>query len=783
MTEPVHRDASQERQPHDARLAELESALADRDRTIAALRRNLAAVEAKLSEVVGSRSWRLAQRLQALRARWLPRGSARARIAGTVVRAAGRAVARSSWLARRVLSRARRITRGAAGPGFETPPWADTVARPSPVARHEVPVDIVICVHDALDDVKACLESLIRTTTPPYRVILIDDGSAAATRDYLAAVAADQGFTLIRNRNARGYTRAANQGLRHATGEFVVLLNSDTVLTPRWLDLMVACADSDPRVGLVGPLANTASWQSVPAVVEDDGDWAANDLPTGQTIAGMADLVGRASPGVYPSIPFLNGFCLLIRRRVLDRIGPFDEDAFGDGYGEENDFCERARRAGFLTAVAGDAYVWHSQSRSYSHVERHRLVEASNATLLRRYGAAAVSAGVGACRTDRVLEGVRARVRVAGTRNGLIERGRRRWEGRRVLFLLPVAEPGGGAHVVVQEAHAMLRMGVDVRLLNLCELRDRFETWLPDIEVPVIYSDGAAAAGALVSGFDAVVATVFTSLEWMTRGPGGSTPVLGYYIQDFEPAWFSADTPGYDLALGSYARLAHLVRFTKTEWNRAIVRERVGVDSAVVGPSVDIDLFRPRGGKHGRAPAGPTRIAAMVRPSTPRRQPAETMQVLRELTARHGREVEVIVFGCEPDDPAFRELAGDWRCRHAGVLTRRQLAALFGRVDIFADFSAYQAMGLTALEAMASGAAVIVPRAGGADSFARHRQNAWLVDSGSQADCLAALETLTADAELRDALRRRALDDACDFAPEQSAFRILASLFPGERES
>lgn len=350
-----------------------------------------------------------------------------------------------------------------------------------------------------------------------------------------------------------------------------------------------------------------------------------------------------------------------------------------------------------------------------------------------------------------------------------------------MLFLLPVDEPGGGAHVVVQEARAMLRMGVDVRLLNLRAFRDRFEKWLPDLEVPVMYVDGPANAAVLGSRFDAVVATLFTTFEWMVPDSGGATPVRGYYIQDFEPAFFPAGTSGYDLALGSYVRFPDLVRFTKTEWNRAIVRENAGVDSAVVGPSVDIDVFRPRPPREDPVRRRPIRIAAMIRPSTPRRQPAETMRVLKEFTARHEREAEVVLFGCEPDDPAFRELAEGWKGLHAGVLTRQQLAALLTGVDVFADFSAFQAMGLTGLEAMASGAAVILPIAGGARSFARHRENAWLVDSGNPSECVAALETLAFDAGLREALRMRALVDACEFAPEQSAYRILAALFPAGR--
>jgi GT2 family glycosyltransferase/glycosyltransferase involved in cell wall biosynthesis len=761
-----------------SRQERLERAMDERERRILTLRRQLADSEALIARILGSRSWRVLQLLQRIRRWLLPRGSRRTRVVRDALSrfaAAASAVHRMARrLARRKLFGLGGLARAHAG---EALPEGLRVPAEK-VRSHTAPVDIVICVHDALADVRACLESLLRTTMPPYHIVLVDDGSAAETRDYLAAFADDQAATLVRNETARGYTAAANQGLRLTSGEFVVLLNSDTVLTQGWLDRMVACAESDSRIGIVGPLSNTASWQSVPSALAEDGDWAANPLPAGQTVEGMAHLVAQASPAVYPRIPFLNGFCFLIRREVITAIGLLDETTFPRGYGEENDFCVRARRAGFSTAVAGDAYVWHSQSRSFSHEERKRLADVSTEVNFARYGAATIISGVEACRTDRMLEGVRARVEIAPTRADLIEAGRQRWEGKRLVFLLPIAKPGGGGHVVIQEAHAMLRMGVDVRLVNLRGARHGFEWWHPGLELPVMFVDEPSAVAKACAGFDAVVATVYFSVEWMDAFAGRTRPVRGYYVQDFEPAFCREGTAEHRNALQSYALFPDLVRVTKTEWNRATVKETVGVDCTVVGPSVDLDLFRPRPRLWKVRRDAPLRIAAMVRPSTPWRQPALTMEVLREFMARHDDEADVIIFGGDLNDDAFQELATDFRWRHAGMLTRPRLAALLNEVDVFADFSTYQAMGLTAMEAMACGATAILPRSGGAGSFARHRENALLVDSSKTSDCVAALQTLVEDRPLCQKLGRQGMLDVCRFPPEQAAFRILEALFP-----
>ena len=756
-------------------VGDLGRLLEERDRRIADLEEALVQRETELDAILSSRSWKICGRLRSLRARLAPEGSRRYRWFERLVRVV---LAGPRWVGRTWASLRSRVrlvfwrlapSRGGSLLTLQSMPPVQ------PLPREHPAVDIVVCVHNALDDVRNCLESLIRCTSPPYGLILVDDGSDQSTAAYLAAFAESQGVELLRSAEATGYTRAANRGLRRTAAPYVVLLNSDTVLTTGWLDRLVRCAVSDTGCGMVGPVSNTASWQSVPHVFAADGDWAANPLPEGLGPEEMAELVAMASGCTYPRLPFLNGFCLLITRQVLDRVGLLDEESFPRGFGEENDLCLRARQAGFHLAVADDAFVYHAHSRSYSIERRRRLVAETDAVLAAKHGPALVAAGAEACRWDPVMAGQRIRVAGAPRRLQVIADGRTRWEGKRVLFLLPIAEPGGGGHVVVQEAMAMVRMGVDVRLLNLSVFRRDFERSMPDLDIPVHWVRDPQSLAHLAGGFDAVVATVFHSVDWLRWVPEGQGSVRGYYVQDFEPRFFPETASDHRTAMRSYTRFPDLVCFTKTEWNRRQVQEATGVESAVVGPSVDTDLFRPRPSLRGAD--GVVRVAAMVRPSTPRRQPVLTMEVLRRFAARHHGAAEVILFGCQATDAGFQRLNTRFAWRHAGVLTRSQLARLLAQVDIFADFSSFQAMGLTALEAMASGAAVVIPREGGGVSFARDGENAVMVDTTDAAAGVAALDLLVQDSALRRRLQLRALADACAFPPEDAAFRVLETLF------
>ena len=167
----------------------------------------------------------------------------------------------------------------------------------------------------------------------------------------------------------------------------------------------------------------------------------------------------------------------------------------------------------------------------------------------------------------------------------------------------------------------------------------------------------------------------------------------------------------------------------------------------------------------------------MVRPSTPRRQPQFTVDVLQEFLQLHKNDVEIILFGGDPSDPAFQQMALGSNFRHTGMITRQQLARLFNEVDIFLDASSFQAMGLTAMEAMACGAAVIVPQEGGAASFAVHEKNALVVDTRSKEAVLHQLERLFVDHGLRKRLQQSAIQDICAHSPEVAAFNFLSAVF------
>jgi GT2 family glycosyltransferase len=138
-------------------------------------------------------------------------------------------------------------------------------------------------------------------------------------------------------------------------------------------------------VGMVGPLSNAASYQSLPRLRESDGTWSKNDFIRPTDVDAVQEILARHTERSYPTVPLLNGFCTLISRQVFERCGAFDDDAFPIGYGEETDLCLRAGKAGFRLVVADDCFVYHRKSVTFGSKERKDLSRAGNAELLNKH--------------------------------------------------------------------------------------------------------------------------------------------------------------------------------------------------------------------------------------------------------------------------------------------------------------------------------------------------------------------------------------------------------------
>ena len=245
-------------------------------------------------------------------------------------------------------------------------------------AAHEVAV--VVPVYGAPELVERCLDSVLVHTTGRARLIVIDDASPdPAIAPLLDRYALRPDVRVFRNETNRGFTATANRGIVEADRADVVLLNADAEVGPNWLTGLRRAAMTAADVATVTAVSDNAGAFSVPEIERE------NAMPAAWTFGQTARALWHQAGHAYPELPTGNGFCLYVRRAVIDAVGLLDEAAFPQGYGEENDFCQRAAARGMRHWIAGNVYVRHARSSSFGHDRRARLGDAGMAVLRKRW--------------------------------------------------------------------------------------------------------------------------------------------------------------------------------------------------------------------------------------------------------------------------------------------------------------------------------------------------------------------------------------------------------------
>ncbi|MFA5147120.1 MAG: glycosyltransferase family 2 protein [Candidatus Omnitrophota bacterium] len=216
--------------------------------------------------------------------------------------------------------------------------------------------DIIIPVWNEQESTSICIDKVREHTHGPYRLIIIDNASGEATRRYLEGLRKDApGTVLIRNEENLGFVKAVNQGIRSSAGRYICILNNDTVVTEDWLERLIDTCEKGPgAIGIANPASNVF------------GDKA----PYG----------GRYG---WQELDSARGFCMLIKREVVERVGLFDE-AYGMGYFEEKDFSRRAIEAGYICVKAGTSFVYHRDRLSFDKIKERDEIFRENEKLYNR---------------------------------------------------------------------------------------------------------------------------------------------------------------------------------------------------------------------------------------------------------------------------------------------------------------------------------------------------------------------------------------------------------------
>lgn len=233
-------------------------------------------------------------------------------------------------------------------------------------------ISVVIPVYGSPVETLTCLRSLFDSeNATDFRVIVVDDGSPdALTRDSLDKLAKAKILSLVRHSVNQGFPAACNSGFAASGTDDVVILNSDVTLSGDWLDRMVAHIATDNRIATLTPMTCDDSFTSYPTPFQSS---SFERYPL-----ELIDAVAKNSPESAVDTPTGVGYCMYITREILDEVGGFDTTAFKQGYGEENDFCQKAVARGYRNLVTPNIFVRHEGGVTFGKSKSTRIARAIN---------------------------------------------------------------------------------------------------------------------------------------------------------------------------------------------------------------------------------------------------------------------------------------------------------------------------------------------------------------------------------------------------------------------
>lgn len=230
-------------------------------------------------------------------------------------------------------------------------------------------VDVIVPVYKGKTETLNCLYSVLSASCDiSFELVVINDASPDTELVEEIEKLADRGLlTLVHNSNNLGFVATVNKGMLLHLDRDVVLLNSDTEVYDEWLDRLKRAISRNNRTGTATPLSNNATICSYPRFLHD------NPYPLEIPYSELDSITADVNKEIEVEVPTGVGFCMYIKRSCIEDVGLFDEKTFGKGYGEENDFCQRAIRRGWRNIIAADIFIRHWGGASFQGEKAKRV--------------------------------------------------------------------------------------------------------------------------------------------------------------------------------------------------------------------------------------------------------------------------------------------------------------------------------------------------------------------------------------------------------------------------
>lgn len=534
--------------------------------------------------------------------------------------------------------------------------------------------DIIICIHNSPRHLRWCLESIYRCTKQDiFNLILVDDYSDGVTKELIEEYRSKyQNIQVIENQTNLGYVKSANEGIRHSVSDNIVLINSDIVVTEKWLDKFLEALKRDPKIGLISPLTNNGANLTI-------------KMPPGFDYVQLNYFIEKNSKKIYPDAMTIVGHCLLITRTVLNKIGLFDE-IYSPAYTEETDYHFKTINNGFRAVIADDTYVYHKGEGSIAN--RNELFQQHLKIFLSRHGSQFKKLlaeydkrnELGYLRDQKSLMPLTNKYSYKPDYD--------------VVFLLPSLAAGvGGIATVLDIVNGLICAGLKANVSYF----GKKSTDLDLLFEPIQY-DNLKQFVAFPPNTKVLVATEYGTVDAVSQVAQSHQLQSSYFIQDYE-GWFE---PNHllNFVRQTYKKIEN--RIVVSHWLHNMLKEQDECDSTVINVGIHHEEFYER-------EKIPKEIAEIKKKhkiivlslvsNYERRGSVYFIEAMRELL----KNTNDIAFAVT--QRKFEDQIGfsDARIINLQMLERADMARYFSACDVLVDASLYHGFGLPGLEGMSCG--------------------------------------------------------------------------------
>lgn len=545
--------------------------------------------------------------------------------------------------------------------------------------------DVVIPVYKSPDWVSLCVYSVFKNTKDEYlnKVYLINDCDDRLTTNRLKNLSEKYGDKLIvlQNKENLGIIGSTNRGMKESTADYILLLNTDCILTNRAIEKMINNIKDDNSIGMICPISSNAANLTL-------------EMFEGFNYSDMNTLLEDKFSGKIFDACTVVGNCLLITRECVEKTG-FLDTAYGLGYGEETDYQFKAMSKGFKAKVCIDTYVFHKSEVSFgTSKEKQERLAKNRHLFFSRWGN----------EYKRELSKYKQNDPIVFIKANLTTEDKVP-QIDTAIYLRALVQNAGGVHVVVDIVNFLSISGQKINIVY--DIMDEYKE--------IMLFNPISSNKIENIHVKNLVATVWTSVFNAKRIAEKKKAKLLYFVQGYECLFDNGGA--YGIVETSFKLVDSILTISNFLYDE--IKENYGLESTIIPNSVNCDLVS------FEKISNNIKIITMILRNNPMKGDWLLMDLIRKIDLKYSDLKINVVYMNEYIE--FPQLKNNELIKHLGPLSRNNIIQLLHDSDIYFDASLNEGFGLTPLEAMASGNAVIVSNSFGINDYIIDGENGFII--------------------------------------------------------